>query len=107
MAVSEMKKLSVICSAGDVDKTMKRLMWLSCVDIRQSEELDGFEKIAEVDAKIAEDNKLISRINSAIDLLSFYDSKKWEPYKDPSRPRKRLFAPPETVALDEFMNAGR
>lgn len=107
MAVSEMKKLSVICSAGDVDETVKRLMWLSCVDIRQSEETDGFEKIAEVDAKIAADNKLISKINSAIDLLSFYDSKKWEPYKDPARPKKRLFAPPETVDLDEFMNAGR
>ena len=37
MAVSEMKKLDVICSASDVGETVKRLMWLSCVDIRQSE----------------------------------------------------------------------
>lgn len=107
MAVSEMKRLTVICPTGEVDDTVKHLMWLSCVDIRQSDETDGFEKIAEVDGKIAESNKLISRINAAIDLLSFYDSKKWEPYKDPARPRKRLFAPPENVDMDEFMNAGR
>lgn len=107
MAVSEMKKLDVICSASDVGETVKRLMWLSCVDIRQSEATEGFEKIAEVDAKIAESNKLLSRIRSAIDLLAFYDSKKWEPYKDPARPRKKLFAPPEDVDMDEFMGAGR
>jgi V/A-type H+-transporting ATPase subunit I len=39
--------------------------------------------------------------------LAEHDCKRWEKYIDPSRPKKRLFSPPDVVDVDEFMDAGR
>lgn len=107
MAVSEMKKLSAICVCADVDETIKKLMWLSCVDVRQTEQTDGGEKMPDVDMRIAEKTKLLAKIKAAMDLLALYDSKKWEEYKDPARRKKKMFSPPDLVDMDEFMDAGK
>ena len=111
MAVSEMKKLSLICTRSEVDRLVKKLMWLSCVDVRKenidSESEVAFEKLESVDSQIAENNKLLVKIKSVLATLASHDSKRWKDYIDPSRVQKKMFSPPDIVDADEFVDAGR
>lgn len=107
MAVTEMKKLTVLCPVDDTDKLIKKLMWLCCVDIRQRkrEEDDSFETLPNIEAQIVEKNKLLSRIKSALSTLATYDTKKWRSVTGNSK--KKLFSPPRVVDSYEFVASGR
>ena len=108
MAVTEMKRLTVICPESDTDKLIKKLMWLCCVDVKHGrhdpEEYD-FESLPNIEAQITEKNKLLSRLKSVFSSLARYDTKKWR--KISGNSKKRMFSPPRTVDSHEFLESGR
>lgn len=110
MAVVEMKKFTAICPFGDHTKLIKRLMWLSCVDIKQrqreNEEGITFEKLSSIDTQIAEKSRLLEKTKEAMKILAMYDSKKWEK-QITLKTKRKLFSPPAEIDYDEFMESGR
>ena len=110
MAVTDMKKFTAICRTCDADKLIRRLMWLSCVDIKQTqrESADGivFEKMTDIDAQIAEKNKLLLKIKEIMAVLATYDTKKWAE-QITLKVKKKPFSAPSEVDFDEFVDSGR
>lgn len=109
MAVSEMKKFSVICPLDETDKLIKKLMWLSCVDIKEhprDDEENVYERLSDIDTQIAENNRLLLKIKETMATLASYDCKRWAK-QIPARAKKKLFSPPNEIDFDEFVNAGR
>ena len=109
MAVSEMKKFSVICPLDETDKLIRKLMWLSCVDIKEHPRADDdnvYERLDDIDAQIAENNRLLLKIKEVMATLASYDCKRWAE-QIPVRAKKKLFSPPNQIDFDEFVNAGR
>ena len=110
MAVTEMKKFTVICQARSVDTLIRKLMWLSCVDIKQADEegLEGItlEKIADIDSQLAEYNRTLQKLKDAMALLAAYDTKAWREHIT-MKAKRRAFSPPAQVDFDEFVDSGR
>ncbi len=110
MAVTEMKKFTVICQASKAEALVRRLMWLSCVDIRQTESdgLDGvtLERPTELDAQITEYNRTLQKIKEAMKLLASYDTKAYREHIT-LKVKKKPFSPPSEIDFDEFVDSGR
>ncbi len=108
MAVTEMKRLTVICPEGDTDKLIKKLMWLCCVDIKHGkQDIEGhtLESLPNIEAQITEKNKLLSRLKIVFSALARYDTKKWRSITGNSK--KRMLSPPRVVDSYEFLESGR
>lgn len=77
MSISLMKKLSLIALKEDSDRLMKKLMWLSCVqlDTVDANESQGLE-LADFANERVETDRLYKRCESAIRFLTPYDKAK-------------------------------
>ena len=99
MSVSSMKKLTVFTYAADSEAMIRRLMSLRCVHIDEADakELGEILPSAKVncDARRAELESSISRINEAINILDKYTHRK-----------KSLFGQKTSVKIDKFIKDG-
>ena len=94
-----MKKLTVFAYADDSEAIIRRLMSLRCVQISEQDKPSAnailpLERI-NCDAKKAELEASLARINDAIDILDVY-----------TRRKKSLFKPKITVKKDKFVSDG-
>lgn len=99
MSVSPMKKLTVFAYADDSEAVIRKLMSLKCVEIDQKDKSDAeailpLQRI-DCDAKRAELEANLSKINDAIDILDVY-----------TRRKKSLFKPKINVKKDKFVADG-
>ena len=100
MPISKMKRLTVFVRKEHLDKLMKKLVRLRCVEISKYE--DDFESkelsLARVncDARRSELDDSLSLINDAIGLLNPYVKKS-----------KGLFSQKKQVDTEKFINEGR
>lgn len=110
MAVNNIKKLSVICAAADIDEIINRLMWLSCVDVQTQRgvEIESIEpeKFGDVEAKLAEKQKQLATLEGIMNLLDSFDRRRFAKYGT-IPPKKSIFAPPEVVDVGDFVASGR
>lgn len=110
MAVTEMKRFAVICQVKKADSLIKKLMWMSCVDIKQTEgdSIDGItlERPSDIDSQITEYNRTLQKIKSIMALLASYDTKQWREHIT-MKVKKRPFSPPREIDFDEFVDSGR
>lgn len=103
MAVSLMKKLSVISHSQDSDKIIRELMWICAahiekIDNSETSESDSdsfFQKI-DCDSEISTVTKQINTVKDAIDYLSTR-----------GKPKKSMFAPRPEAEISVFDDSAR
>ena len=116
-----MKKLSLIAMRSDADRLLSDLVWLSCVEVSDTDASGGDKLIQAADctSEISEETENCSVLEKAISLISSMrkDKKKVflrgelkrESFNDTERLKKTLSAARETCALcdeSEKLKAG-
>lgn len=73
MAICAMRKLTAVALRSEADTLIRRLMWLSCVEVVPAEE-DGIrnDTVSAFETECAEAEQKLKKLNSAIRLLRNY-----------------------------------
>ena len=93
MSISKMKRLELVLMRADVKRVMRKLIWLSSIQLEEANELSDSEKqhVFEFEAEEAR-NELAILEKAANNLVTYGNIK------------SGLFTPPPSIALSDFEN---